>query len=175
MGIFNILFRNSGQKTRTLGPADQTRPEGYRGTLEHDTSLCIGCGTCAYVCSPGAIRLEPRSGGMLWQYQAERCTYCARCAEYCPTQAIRLETAVPLTTVSIGAATVTHHMVDFQPCERCGQPFIPMPAPILARLLGREVEPDLAGLMRLCEKCRARVTSQRLKDSLTGKHSPLTR
>src|SRR5512146_2381524 len=95
MGIFNILFRNTGQKARTLLPSEQSIPAGFRGVLEHDTRLCIGCKTCAYVCSPGAITLENRPVDIVWQYQVARCTFCSRCAEYCPTKAIRLVDSAP--------------------------------------------------------------------------------
>ncbi len=180
MSILDILFRNSGQKSRTLRPADQSTPLGYRGALEHNVDRCTGCGTCAYVCSPGAIRVEKRADGVLWHYQAVRCTFCARCAEFCPTKAIRLtdqanpptiaESTTSAAAVTVGALDplVTEHRIDFRPCERCGQPFVPLPAPVLAQMTGREVDDGLAGLMRLCEKCRARVFSQRLKDSFAG-------
>lgn len=59
-------------------------------------------------------------------------------------------------------------MIDYQPCERCGQPFVPLPAPVLARLSGGAVDPGMSSMMRLCEKCRSRVTSQRLKESFVG-------
>lgn len=166
MRIFQILLRNTGQKGRTLAPGTLPAPAGYRGALLHDTSLCTGCGTCAYVCSPGAIRLEEQAAGVLWQYQVGRCTFCARCAEFCPTKAIRMEDEPSQTAVDAENGTlVTRHMIDFQPCERCGRPFVPLPAQVLARMAGGTLD---SGRMRLCEKCRARVNSQRLKESLTG-------
>jgi len=177
MRIFQILLRNTGQKARTLAPGTLAAPAGYRGTLQHDTSLCTGCGTCAYVCSPGAIRLEKQPAGVLWQYQAVQCTFCARCAEYCPTKAIQLEDAPHQTALAAVPESAplassgpleTRHMIDYQPCERCGQPFVPLPAPVLARLSGGAVDPGMSSMMRLCEKCRSRVTSQRLKESFVG-------
>jgi hydrogenase-4 component H len=177
MGIFNVLFRNTGQKARTLR-SDKPPvpvPAGFRGRLEHDQYICIGCKTCAYVCSPGAIRLELQPEGISWQYQAGRCTYCARCAEYCPTGAISLAETVPQRAMAERGAPVTSHLVEYQRCSRCGQPYLALPGPILAKLTGHDIEPginegfDLASLATLCEKCRARVTSQRIKDSLTGR------
>src|SRR5512133_248926 len=173
MGIFDILFRNTGQKARTLRPDDVSIPEGYRGILEHNLSLCIGCKTCAYVCSPGAIRLDAQPGGVAWQYQAARCTYCSRCAEYCPTGAIRLEAEAHQSALAETGSPVMDHLVEVKHCARCGQPFNPLPVPILERLIGHEIRAvengafDMVSLMRLCEKCRSRVTSQRFKDSLT--------
>src|SRR5512133_2512043 len=129
MGIFNILFRNTGQKARTLGPDDQSIPSGFRGILEQDPGLCIGCKTCAYVCSPGAIWLENQPEGIAWQYQAERCTFCSRCAEYCPTGAIQLAAAPHTGLLAEPGALTTRHMVEYQRCPRCGQPFMALPVP----------------------------------------------
>ena len=173
MGIFDILFRNTGQKARTLRPENQSVPAGFRGALEHETSLCIGCRTCAYVCSPGAITLETQPDGIAWQYLAARCTFCSRCAEYCPTGAIRLEPA-PLAGL-VTEPDMAQHLVAYQHCERCDRPFVALPVPVLEQLMRREVTGaandsyNIDRLMRLCEKCRSRVTSQQLKDSLIGK------
>jgi ferredoxin len=174
MGIFDILFRNTGQKARTLRPDEQSLPEGFRGKLDHTTDICIGCKTCAYVCSPGAIRLAEEPEGIVWQYQAERCTFCGRCAEYCPTGAINLDRSIPQAPRGIRSTQPARHLVEYQRCARCGQPYLALPAPILAKLTGQNIEPganegfDLDSLARLCEKCRSRVTSQRIKDSLAG-------
>lgn len=178
MGILNILFHNSERKARTLRPADQTTPEGYRGALAHDASACTGCGTCAYVCSPGAIQVEKQPGGVLWQYRAIACTFCARCAQYCPTQAITLARLAPKTAIGERESLITRHFIAQSRCERCGQPFIPLPVPVLSRMLPHgpsapaETPGDLLAMYRLCEKCRARATSERLKDSLTGAAHP---
>lgn len=166
MRIFEILLRNTGQKARTLAPGTLPAPAGYRGTLQHETNLCTGCGTCAYVCSPGAIQLDQRAEGVLWQYQAVQCTFCSRCAEFCPTKAIRLEDA-PHHTV-LAAPETTYHMIGYQPCERCGRPFVPLPVPVLERMSRGAVETSSGSLWRMCEKCRSRVFGQKLKESFTG-------
>ncbi len=178
MGIFNILFRNSGQKARTLRPEEVSIPAGFRGMLSHDIEQCIGCKTCAYVCSPGAITLDSDADGIYWQYQATRCTFCGGCAEYCPTGAISLEAAPHQSALAESLSLDLSHIVEYKSCARCHKPFNPLPVPVLEKLIGREVTPagnggyDIPYLMRLCEKCRARVTSQRLKDSLIGKRKP---
>ncbi len=189
-GIGRIRFRNTGQKARTLRPVDQSIPAGFRGTLGHDVGLCIGCKTCAYVCSPGAITLETDpEGSIWWQYQPSRCTFCGRCAEYCPTHAIHLTETEPgaalarLDAAHQGAAPesgvpVARHLVRLQRCARCGKPFVAIPVPFLEQLIERNITSggsagfDITTLMGLCEKCRARVTSQRFKDSLTGTAKP---
>lgn len=178
MGIFNLIFRNSGKKARTLLPAAVDLPEGYRGALKHDTTLCIGCSTCAHVCSPGAITLETDSeGSMWWQYNALRCTFCSRCAEYCPTSAIHLSAAAPVTALAQTgpdpdrSGLITRHLVRLQRCARCGTTFVAIPVPVLEQLMERDISSienenfDMPALMGLCEKCRQRVTAQRFKES----------
>jgi hydrogenase-4 component H len=181
MSILEILFRNSGQKNRTLRPKNQSIPAGFRGVLEHQTERCIGCGTCAYVCSPGAITLQTEpEGGICWQYNALRCTYCSRCAEYCPTHAIQLVDHAPAAAPAqqgpalVSSGFMTQHLVELQTCARCGTPFSAIPLPILEDLMKRKVptgegeNSDIPYLMRLCEKCRQRVASEHLRDSFIG-------
>lgn len=173
MGILQLLFQNSREKARTLKPEQQSAAAGYRGVLAHELPRCTGCGTCAYVCSPGAIHLETQPDGIRWNYSAGACTFCARCAEYCPTQAISLTGALP--QASAMPAEI-NHLVAYQPCRRCGQPMVPLPAHALASLSrkeeGQPAGPDDSGNLEetlgYCEKCRSRVTVQRWKDSLTG-------
>jgi ferredoxin len=181
MSILEILFRNSGQKNRTLRPKNQSVPVGFRGALEHQTELCIGCGACAYVCSPGAITLQIEPGdGICWQYNALRCTYCSRCAEYCPTHAIRLVDHAPAAAPAqqgpalASSGFMTHHLVKPQLCARCGKPFSAIPLPILEDLMERKISTEagenseIPHLMRLCEKCRQHVASEHLRDSFIG-------
>jgi hydrogenase-4 component H len=163
MGIFNILFRNTGRASRTLVPGSQPVPQGYRGALLHDPALCTACGACAYVCASSAVTLERCHEGALWHYQPGRCSFCSRCANACLTGALRM---LP------SGQRVIQHTVAYQACPRCGGPTLPIPAPALARLSGRPVDGDQEALLLLCEKCRARVTGQRLKESILGQYHP---
>jgi len=170
MGILNLISRNFGKKSRTRLPADDVPyPLGYRGTLQHDNSLCTGCQTCGYVCSPSAITFDtsdPASIG--WNYFAEQCSFCDRCVQYCPTHAISFIAESPIIT---GDRSL-HRLADrvyYQPCARCGRPIIPMPVPVLALLYGNRLPEEIATLNKLCEKCRSRKASERIKEGQTGK------
>src|SRR5512147_1592227 len=93
MNIFEVILHNFTLRPRTRKPEDRVPfPKGFRGELAHRVELCTLCGTCAYVCSPGAIQIERNQENGTWNYDAGRCTFCARCAEYCPTRALSLET-----------------------------------------------------------------------------------
>jgi hydrogenase-4 component H len=188
MTILDILFRNSGQKARTLKPTNQTTPPGFRGILQHQADRCIGCNACTYVCSPGAITLDVQPGEMVWwKYNALRCTYCGRCEDYCPTRAIHLDDHAHAAATSgragdgIGrdfapesGGLAIRHLVKVEFCRRCGQPFNKIPVELLAQMMDRDIPSadragyDIATLMSMCPRCRSRVTSQRLKESFTG-------
>lgn len=169
MDILTVIRRNLSARSRTRRPTDAVAlPDGFRGRLDHQTELCTGCGTCAYVCSPAAIHVtHDFPCGVDWRYDAGQCTYCGKCMEYCPTQAIRLHSEM----VDLTARRDEHltlHRVEYQPCARCGQPIVPMPEPVLARLYGGQTPRDVAELHRLCEKCRSRAAGQRMKSGLRG-------
>ena len=170
MGILNLISENFRRKSRTRLPADVVPyPLGYRGTLQHDNSLCTGCQTCGYVCSPAAITFDtsdPVSIG--WNYFAEQCSFCDRCVQYCPTHAISFVAKSPIVT---GDRSL-HRLADrvyYQPCTRCGRPIIPLPMLSLVRMYGAGLPDEIAALNKLCEKCRSRAASERIKNGQTGK------
>lgn len=169
MSIFNVLRRNFGNKSRTRKPDDTVPcPEGYRGVLLHDTSLCTVCGTCSYMCSPRAITQDREEEGGQWMYDAGCCTYCGRCVEYCPTQALHFENRMGPIAASRGAQ-ITVHFVEYQHCERCGANLIPLPTETLLRLYrDPQGAAQVADMNRLCERCRSRKTSEQFKASMLG-------
>jgi hydrogenase-4 component H len=169
MGILNLIFRNGGRKPRTRLWAEVVPcPDGYRGTLQHAGCLCTGCQTCAYVCSPSAIRFDTSDPAfIIWRYSAEHCSYCGRCVEYCPTKAISFTPEPP----AVSADRTLRHLADkirYQPCARCGQPLIPLPNPVLTRLYQDCLPDKIERLNQLCEKCRSRTAGEQIKEALTG-------
>ena len=168
MGIFDILVHNSATRSRTLLPTEVVvYPQGFRGKLDHDLSLCVGCGACRYVCSPGAIRFDSgQPSAITWEYLASQCTYCGRCVDFCPTHALAFERQSPQVGLDARTAEKDEHAVTYQPCERCGKPIIPLPEHIADRFFteqARRGEPDPR---HLCEQCRARETAGRFKNNL---------
>ncbi len=173
MSILRILAQNLRAGSRTRRPADVVpQPERLRGTLVHEATACVACQSCAYVCSPGAIRFDAGRGqATLWEYFAGQCAYCGRCVDYCPTGALRFEPRrMPVT--GILAELKFSHPVPFQTCGRCGKPFTPLPEQALARTHGDPLPEAIAATRHLCEACRRLWFSERLKGTLVRNEPP---
>lgn len=69
-------------------------PKNYRGKIKFDSTLCVGCGMCIKVCSPGAITktIEKVDEGqkITMNFNLGSCTYCGFCADFCGRKAIKL-------------------------------------------------------------------------------------
>jgi formate hydrogenlyase subunit 6/NADH:ubiquinone oxidoreductase subunit I len=169
MGIFRIVFRNLEHKVRTRLPGDRVPyPAGYRGMLLHEADKCVGCKICAYVCSPGAITFDESGDQHLtWQYFAEQCTFCGRCVDYCPNSALGFARDAPLVTGDRAEHRVAHQ-VPYHLCARCGKPVLFLPDSLLARPYGEVAPAEVKELCHLCEECRRRVLSERVKRSFVG-------
>ncbi len=168
MNIWNLISRNFGQKAHTRPPQDSLPyPPAFRGDLLHDAALCTSCGTCAYVCSPGAIEVEhTNTVAADWVYQIMQCTFCGRCVEYCPTHALSFDPQ-PRQYVLRELSTL-HHRIGYQPCPRCGDPVIPLPKATLMETYNGTVPAGLEQLNLLCARCRKKVYSEAIKRGFTG-------
>jgi hydrogenase-4 component H len=169
MSILSLLIQNLGHGSRTRKPQDEVAyPADYRGALAHDASLCVGCRTCGYVCSPSAITFDDSNAEFIvWKYFAGQCTFCGRCAQYCPTHAISLQ-GKPL-----GAARdqSTHRLADnvmYHKCASCGQPIVPLPELTMMYLYNGLVHETTAAAQTLCSRCRQRATATTMKEALLG-------
>lgn len=170
MNIFNVILNNFSKKSRTRKPADVVPcPQDFRGELIHNLESCTLCGTCAYVCSPGAITQTHGESDGRWMYNAGQCTFCGRCVEYCPTKALSF-LQHPVAVYAHTDDAKTSHWVEYQKCTRCGAPILPLPIETLVRLYHSEDAARQAqDIHLLCERCRGRVHSERMKSGLTGK------
>ena len=166
MGIFGMVWQNVRHAARTRRPDDMpSRPDGFRGTIEHETSLCTGCGTCAYVCAPRAIRMEEKGEcAVTWKFFAGQCSFCGLCVQYCPTHAITNRGMLPQVTGDQSQHRVAHE-VPYQPCAQCGRPVMPLPTAVLQQLyVGRVTESTMAE-QGLCDGCRRKAASRHLRDA----------
>jgi formate hydrogenlyase subunit 6/NADH:ubiquinone oxidoreductase subunit I len=169
MNIFEIIFHNFSLQSRTRTPENNVPyPQDFRGELAHKATECTLCGTCTYVCSPGAITLEREEDNGFWEYDGGRCTFCGRCVEYCPTHALSfLNQCAP--TVNTRSDELTTHYVEYQHCKRCGAILLPIPYDTLVRLYhSEEAAKSALQAHELCERCRSRVQSEALKSSISG-------
>ncbi len=169
MSILDIVTRNFGIGSRTKKPTDMVEyPKAFRGALVHDPALCVGCKTCAYVCSPTAITFDTTPVDFVaWEYSSGQCTFCGRCVEYCPCHALRFhESAPPLAATR--AQQVTRHAVYYQHCLRCERPVIPLPLPVLIRLYPNGLDEQTVQDQKLCEECRREMAGRRLKEAFEG-------
>ncbi|MEM2058845.1 MAG: 4Fe-4S binding protein, partial [Thermoproteota archaeon] len=102
-------LRNALQKRATLLYPFEKRAvaEDYRGKVEIDYNLCIGCGLCAKDCPSSAIELVLTSDNKKKpKYYISRCTFCAQCAESCPRKAIKMTPFYELATYNRKAEVV---------------------------------------------------------------------
>jgi len=89
--IARLLMQSFFKKPATINyPAEKSgMPEGFRGKLKFDASLCIGCKMCMRDCPSGAI--EIRKVGEK-QFEAEinlaKCIYCGQCVDSCLKKAL---------------------------------------------------------------------------------------
>lgn len=165
MSMLKTVLSNLCRPSRTRAPADMPPvPPAFRGALAHRSEVCTGCGTCAYVCSPKAIKLDEQAGvSISWNFFAGQCSFCGLCEKYCPTKAITFGSVMPDVT---GDSSVHHlkSVIGYQACPRCGQHHVPMPGETAQTLPGGSAA-DAA----LCPDCRRQASSQRIRDGFIGK------
>jgi hydrogenase-4 component H len=165
MGILEIVWRNFGHRARTRRPDDMPpRPSPFRGLIEQDASLCTGCRTCAYVCSPKAISFaEQHETGITWNFFAGQCSFCGLCVQCCPTHAITNRGKLPPVTGDQSLLKVAHEIL-YHPCTSCGKPIIPIPEEALEQVYGGALTDLEVEQSTLCQECRRKAASRRLHD-----------
>jgi len=118
-----IICLKAGRVTLPYPFEPHSPAPGFRGKVAVDVEKCIGCGGCANVCTPRAIKVsDPSPEVRRIEFFLERCTYCARCAEVCP------ENAIVVTEEFESATNDTEDMhltvdVYMGSCQRCGRCF----------------------------------------------------
>jgi len=82
---FGALFRRRGG---TAGRSAAAKPTGrFRGTIEHRSAGCIGCGACAEACPSDAITVSDDTASSMRRFELDlfECISCGLCVKACPT------------------------------------------------------------------------------------------
>lgn len=169
MSMLRTVLGNLFAGSRTLAPDDHPpAPARLRGFLAHEVSLCTGCGTCAHVCAPAAIAVTRESDRALaWTWTSGSCSFCGLCELWCPTHAIALTEEIADAALA-GHQVVLRDEIDLVGCPRCGRPHVPLPASMQADMLRGSLEGTAFAEKDLCEDCRRRMTSTRVRDAFMG-------
>jgi ferredoxin len=153
MNILQVIVGNLQRDPVTRRfPESVPIPENLRSVVKLDTQLCVGCATCAYVCTSGAIQVTDYRTHYVWDYDPGRCTFCGRCIDYCPSQALSMEAQRPQVYTRAGALRQVHDLT-YPLCPECGQPAFPVNDVLLSRAFG-EISPEVRAWSRLCRRCR---------------------
>ena len=84
--VVSALFRKPVTK-KSFTKADEFVPvfDNYRGKIQLDADLCIGCLLCIRSCPTGAINAIENKKVRI---QIDKCLFCGQCKENCPKKAI---------------------------------------------------------------------------------------
>lgn len=169
MSMLQTVLANLFAGSRTLAPGERPAvPSGLRGFLAHEAALCTGCGTCAHVCAPSAIAVTRESDRALaWTWASGSCSFCGLCEIWCPTHAITLKDEIAGAALNGRQATLRDE-IPLVPCTRCGKLHVPLPASLQAEMLGGPLVGTALEEKELCEDCRRRMTSERIRDGILG-------
>jgi formate hydrogenlyase subunit 6 len=154
MNIFQTIVKNLRTGPVTLRFPQRVAPaKEYRGLVQITPERCVGCATCAYVCSSAAISVEGFSTSYQWRYDPGKCTFCGRCVEVCPTRALVMEEDRPPVYKESGELSVIYSL-PYPLCPVCGQIAKPVNEAVLA-LAFDEVSEEIRTWSRLCARCRS--------------------
>jgi len=96
MKILTMMWNNLRRGYQTLlFPARPEISHRFRGQVQFDPALCIGCAICRFRCTSSAIEFKTGKEEFTWSYNPGQCTFCGRCIEGCKEGAIQQEEACP--------------------------------------------------------------------------------
>jgi len=158
--IFNLIADNVSHHRSTLRFPEQSKLKvEYRGIVRMDTSKCIGCGICDYVCPSSAISVKRYEDHMDWRYDVSRCTFCGRCARTCPGEALAQDCERPH---SYSKPHAEYHEITYPHCTQCGRSMPGFNDQMMMRAFGN-VSDKLRERVQVCDRCRLLATQTTAK------------
>lgn len=115
----------------TKFPAEKYKPEEeFRGFPRFHAEECVGCGTCAQVCPPGAIKVSDDIEKKLRQLQINylSCIHCGQCEENCITEkGVQLSTEYSFSVMDINDPSILETIEkEILLCEICRSVIAPI-------------------------------------------------
>ena len=159
MSFLKVLWNNlrQGPVTDPFPFGETYTPERLRGRVEIDASLCTGCGTCAHVCTAGAINIARKDDGSGFDVTVWRntCCLCGQCRYYCPTKAITISNNWHNAHRNTQKYTwLTRASITYDTCEGCGARMRFLPKSVIDRIYAGHNEVNARRIAHLCPKCR---------------------
>jgi formate hydrogenlyase subunit 6/NADH:ubiquinone oxidoreductase subunit I len=155
MNIWHVMSNNLKLGPGTLRfPECVPPPANFRGAVQFEPERCVGCATCAYVCTSSAIEVIDRVTDYEWAYDPGRCTFCGRCVAVCPSHALKMAAERPPVYTEAGALQQRQRLA-YPRCPECGQPAQPVNDAVLDRAFA-EITDEVRSWSRLCVRCRQR-------------------
>ena len=106
MKILTMMWNNLRRGYQTLlFPARPEISHRFRGQVQFDPALCIGCAICRFRCTSSAIEFKTGKEEFTWSYNPGQCTFCGRCVEGCKDYALSQEPGSPLLYLTAGDLT----------------------------------------------------------------------
>lgn len=120
MNILRLILDNlrKGTVSFRLPHTHECTSNQYRGLIHNDSSRCVGCGSCAYVCPTGAIEVTRGGDTYTWSYDPGKCTFCARCIDRCRPATLSSESKLPPIYSHQGELKVVYEMKKKKPAPR---------------------------------------------------------
>ena len=165
--VLKLMTGNLAKGPSTVRfPGQVAAPEAFRGLVRIESSQCLACGICAYVCVSRAITGREQESHYHWSYDPGRCTFCARCADRCPGQALALAPE-PVPHYAAHGELAVEVPVPLPLCPECGTPSRRTTETLL-RSAFESIDEKTRRLAELCPRCRRRQLQLGMKTFAGG-------
>ncbi len=164
--FLKVLAKNvlQGPSTDPFPLGETFTPAKFRGKVQIDEHLCMGCGACRFVCTAGAIHIDRRADASGYDFTVwhNSCCLCASCRQVCPTKAITLSNDWHNAHEQAQKFTWNEQkFMPYTPCASCGSPMRILPIELAKKLYAHNDDVDAAHIVRICPQCRQQEDAAR--------------